>query len=221
MIECDIFERKSGVPAALHKLTPTKVVPLKVGDYKYTVPGGCEIIERKTITDFWKSRFEHRLQDQLYRIRDANCGATLLIELDKQSSGLLSLLLTNASTQAFFSSVQRQYGVRVMFSCDAQWSAKTIYWCYMNDQKLKHRSLAPKMVKSTSADTQAAAFAGCIPGIGKERGAELAAKYKSWYDITHEESPTALTTKQISDRLAKKVWDYLRTGNGKHTNHSA
>jgi hypothetical protein len=48
-VTADVFERGSGVPAALQRLgARVTVEPLAAGDYRL---GGCVLIERKTVAD--------------------------------------------------------------------------------------------------------------------------------------------------------------------------
>ena len=80
-----MFERGSGVPAALQRLGALVTVePLTAGDYRV---GGGVLIERKTVADLHGSVGRGRLWDQVGKIRDEAVSPFLLIEGDQPDSG--------------------------------------------------------------------------------------------------------------------------------------
>ena len=84
-VVADVFERGSGVPAALLRLgAHVTVEPLPAGDYR--IAGGV-LIERKTVADLHGSLGRGRLWAQVGRIRDAAVSPFLLIEGDELDAG--------------------------------------------------------------------------------------------------------------------------------------
>ena len=77
-VVADVFERGSGVPAALQRLGAwVKVEPLAAGDYRI---GGGVLVERKTVADLHGSLGRGRLWAQVGRIRDDAVLPFLLVE---------------------------------------------------------------------------------------------------------------------------------------------
>lgn len=85
LITADVFERGSGIPAALQRLGALVTVePLTAGDYRV---GGGVLIERKTVADLHGSLGRGRLWDQVGKIRDEAVSPFLLIEGQQLDSG--------------------------------------------------------------------------------------------------------------------------------------
>lgn len=85
VVVADVFERGSGVPAALLRLgARVTVEPLAAGDYR--IAGGV-LIERKTVADLHGSLGRGRLWAQVGRIRDAAVSPFLLVEGDDLDAG--------------------------------------------------------------------------------------------------------------------------------------
>jgi DNA excision repair protein ERCC-4 len=85
LITADVFERGSGVPAALQRLgVLVTVEPLTAGDYRV---GGGVLVERKTVADLHGSLGRGRLWDQVGKLRDEAVSPFLLIEGDRLDSG--------------------------------------------------------------------------------------------------------------------------------------
>jgi ERCC4-type nuclease len=84
-VVADVFERGSGIPAALHRLGAyVTVEPLPAGDYRI---GGGILVERKTVADLHGSLGRGRLWAQVGRIRDDAVSPFLLVEGDDLDDG--------------------------------------------------------------------------------------------------------------------------------------
>lgn len=81
----DVFERGSGIPAALEQLgARVSIEPLTAGDYRI---GGGIVVERKTVADLHGSLGRGRLWAQIGRIRDEAVTPILLVEGDDLDAG--------------------------------------------------------------------------------------------------------------------------------------
>lgn len=84
-VVADVFERGSGIPAALQRLgAHVSIEPLTAGDYRV---GGGIVVERKTVADLHGSLGRGRLWAQVGRIRDEAVTPILLVEGDDLDNG--------------------------------------------------------------------------------------------------------------------------------------
>lgn len=85
VVVADVFERGSGIPAALERLgARVSIEPLTAGDYRI---GGGIVVERKTVADLHGSLGRGRLWAQIGRIRDEAVTPILLVEGDDLDAG--------------------------------------------------------------------------------------------------------------------------------------
>ena len=85
VVTADVFERGSGVPAALERLGARVTIEhLVAGDYRV---GRGALIERKTIADLHGSLGRGRLWEQIGKIRDEAVAPFLLVEGEEIDAG--------------------------------------------------------------------------------------------------------------------------------------
>lgn len=85
LVTADVFERASGIPAALQGLgARVEIEPLAAGDYRV---GRDVLVERKTVADLHGSLGRGRLWDQIGKIRDEAASPFLLVEGEQLDAG--------------------------------------------------------------------------------------------------------------------------------------
>ena len=85
VVAADVFERGSGVPAALQRLGARVTIEhLVAGDYRV---GRGAVIERKTVADLHGSLGRGRLWEQIGKIRDEAVAPFLVIEGEDLDAG--------------------------------------------------------------------------------------------------------------------------------------
>lgn len=166
----DVFERGSGVPAALQRLKARVTVePLAAGDYR--IAGGV-LVERKTVADLHGSLGRGRLWAQIGRIRDAAVFPCLLVEGGELDAGPVH---PNAVRGALLAVAE--LGVAVLRS---RGPADSALWIH----RLAVRQARKAQRRSRSRDTSAMAPPGievlsAVPGISAHTARALLARFGS------------------------------------------
>jgi ERCC4-type nuclease len=166
----DVFERGSGVPAALQRLETRVVVePLAAGDYRI---GGGVLVERKTVADLHGSLGRGRLWAQIGRIRDASVFPLLLLEGDELDAGPVH---PNAIRGALLAVAE--LGVAVLRSRDPADSALWLHRLAVRQARKEFRRSRPREAPSMTppgVDVLAA-----VPGISTQTARALLARFGS------------------------------------------
>jgi ERCC4-type nuclease len=169
-VAVDIFERGSGVPAALQLLEARVVVePLAAGDYR--IAGGV-LIERKTVADLHGSLGRGRFWAQIGRIRDAAVFPCLLVEGEEIDAGPLH---PNAIRGALLAVAE--LGVAVLRSRDPADSALWLHRLAVRQARKGRARSRPREARTMtppSVDVLAA-----VPGISTQTARALLARFGS------------------------------------------
>jgi len=156
LVIADLFERGSGVPAALGRLgTDVRIEPLPAGDYR--IEGGIGI-ERKTVADLHGSLGRSRLWAQIGRLRDTAPFPYLLVEGDDLDAGPRH---PNAIRGALLAVVD--LGVALVRSRDPADSALWIHRLALRQQRRSSPRLRP--VHGAPMTDPAVAVLSAVPGI--------------------------------------------------------
>lgn len=210
MIEYVTNERRSGVPQRLTGITETRPASL-ILDYgwKFRDTQLRIEVERKSLTDFYRSVASRHLQDQLYRAYEAGIQASILLELDSTQSHPLSIL-AEPWIIGFIRSVQSQ-GIGFLLSPGREYSHLVIHQTYKNDQKLVHTSIAPhKVAEVKKTDkTFIDEVDYVLPDVGTQRSKDIAKRLEHWYGIVTA-TVEQLRSAEVSDHLARKIHGYVR-----------
>lgn len=166
----DIFERGSGVPAALQRLEArVSVEPLAAGDYR--IAGGV-LVERKTVADLHGSLGRGRFWTQVGRIRDAAAYPFLLVEGDELDAGPLH---PNAIRGALLAVAE--LGVAVLRSRDPADSALWLHRLAVRQaRKERTRSRMREVPAMTPPGVDVLA---AVPGISTQTARALLARFGS------------------------------------------
>lgn len=169
-VTADVFERGSGVPAALQRLgAHVTVEPLAAGDYRV---GGGVLIERKTVADLHGSLGRGRLWEQIGKIRDEAVSPLLLIEGNRLDAGPRH---PNAIRGALLAIVE--LGVSILWSRDP---ADSALWIHRLAVRHARKSIARTRPRPTSELTEPGVeVLAAVPGISTQTARALLGRFGS------------------------------------------
>jgi DNA excision repair protein ERCC-4 len=170
LVTADVFERGSGVPAALQRLGAIVTVePLTAGDYRV---GGGVLIERKTIADLHGSLGRGRLWEQVGKIRDEAVSPFLLIEGEQLDAGPRH---PNAIRGALLAIVE--LGVTILWSRDPADSALWLHRLAVRHARKTSARARPRRV--AELPESGVEVLAAVPGISTQTARALLARFGS------------------------------------------
>lgn len=171
----DIFERGSGVPAALQRLgAQVSMEPLTAGDYRI---GGGIVIERKTIADFHGSLGRGRLWAQVGKIRDEAVTPILLVEGDDLDAGPRHSNAVRGALLAVF-----ELGVGILWSRDPGDSA---LWLHRLAVRHERKTRARRPLRVAEPPEPGIEVLAAVPGISTRTAHALLDRFGSIGGLLH------------------------------------
>ena len=170
LVTADVFERGSGIPAALQRLgARVTVEPLTAGDYRV---GGGVLVERKTVADLHGSLGRGRLWAQIGKIRDEAVSPFLLVEGDQLDAGPRH---PNATRGALLAIVE--LGVTILWSRDPADSALWLHrLAVRHARKTSARARSRRIPELTAPGIEVLA---AVPGISTQTAGVLLRRFGS------------------------------------------
>jgi ERCC4-type nuclease len=158
VVVADVFERGSGVPAALQRLgARVSVEPLTAGDYRI---GGGVLVERKTVADLHGSLGRGRLWAQVGKIRDEAVTPILLVEGDDLDAGPRHPNAVRGALLAIF-----ELGIGVLWSRDPADSAR---WLHRLAVRHARKTSARRPLAVSEAPAPGVEVLAAVPGISTQ-----------------------------------------------------
>jgi ERCC4-type nuclease len=165
----DVFERGSGVPAALQRLeTHVTVEALAAGDYR--IEGGV-LVERKTVADLHGSLGRGRLWAQIGRVRDAAVFPFLLVEGDDVDAGPVH---PNAIRGALLAVAE--LGVALLRSRDP---ADSALWLHRLALRQARKGVRTRPHRAPGMTPPGVDLLSAVPGISAQTARALLARFGS------------------------------------------
>ena len=170
VVTADVFERGSGVPAALHRLGAVVTVEhLTAGDYRI---GGGVLIERKTVADLHGTLGRGRLWEQVGKIRDEAVSPFLLVEGGQLDAGPRH---PNAIRGALLAIVE--LGVTILWSRDPADSALWLHRLAVRHARKASARSRPR--RASEPPEPGVEVLAAVPGISTQIAGALLARFGS------------------------------------------
>lgn len=169
VVVADVFERGSGIPAALERLgARVSIEPLTAGDYRI---GGGIVVERKTVADLHGSLGRGRLWAQTGRIRDEAVTPILLVEGDDLDAGPRHPNAVRGALLAIF-----ELGIGLLWSRDPADSA-----LWLNRLAVRHARKTIARLPHAASQTPAPGVEvlAAVPGISTRTARVLLERFGS------------------------------------------
>lgn len=171
----DVFERGSGVPAALQRLgAQVSIEPLTAGDYRI---GGGIVIERKTIADLHGALGRGRLWAQVGKIRDEAVTPILLVEGDDLDAGPRHPNAVRGALLAVF-----ELGVGILWSRDP---ADSALWLHRLAVRHERKTRARRLLRAAAAPAPGVEVLAAVPGISTQTARALLDRFGSIGGLLH------------------------------------
>ena len=169
VVVADVFERGSGVPAALQRLgAQVSIEPLTAGDYRI---GGGIVVERKTVADLHGSLGRGRLWAQVGRIRDEAVTPILLVEGRDIDAGPRHPNAVRGALLAIF-----ELGVGLVWSRDP---ADSALWLHRLAVRHARKASARRPRAASEPPAPGAEVLAAVPGISTRTAGALLDRFGS------------------------------------------
>lgn len=169
VVVADVFERGSGVPAALERLgARVSIEALTAGDYRI---GGGIVVERKTVADLHGSLGRGRLWAQVGKIRDEAVTPILLIEGDNLDAGPRHPNAVRGALLAIF-----ELGVGLLWSSDP---ADSALWLHRLAVRHARKTVARRPRATSEAPMPGIEVLAAVPGISSRTARVLLERFGS------------------------------------------
>ena len=169
VVVADVFERGSGIPAALERLgARVSIEPLTAGDYRI---GGGTVVERKTVADLHGSLGRGRLWAQVGKIRDEAVTPILLIEGEDLDAGPRHTNAIRGALLAIF-----ELGIGLLWS---RHPADSALW--LNRLAVRHsrKTVARRSRATSDAPVPSIEVLAAVPGISTRTARVLLERFGS------------------------------------------
>lgn len=168
-VVADVFERGSGVPAAVQRLgARVSIEPLTAGDYRI---GGGIVVERKTVADLHGSLGRGRLWAQIGRIRDEAVTPILLVEGDDLDAGPRHPNAVRGALVAIF-----ELGIGLLWSRDP---ADSALWLHRLAVRHARKTFARRPQIASDMPAPGIEVLAAVPGISTRTARVLLDRFGS------------------------------------------
>jgi DNA excision repair protein ERCC-4 len=169
VVVADVFERGSGVPAALERLgARVSIEALTAGDYRI---GGGIVVERKTVAELHGSLGRGRLWAQVGKIRDEAVTPILLIEGDNLDAGPRHPNAVRGALLAIF-----ELGVGLLWSSGP---ADSALWLHRLAVRHARKTVARRPRATSEAPMPGIEVLAAVPGISSRTARVLLERFGS------------------------------------------
>ncbi len=196
----DTRELHSPVAHELSKLG-VEIIPetLEVGDY---ILSGDVIVERKTLNDFVNSILDKRLFEQLKLLKQSYSTPVILLEREET----LQRAFNPDALYGAISSVLIDFAVPVIWSDNAQVSAKYLHTIARREQRERRKLIAIKSGKvPPTPNEQLERVVGNLPDVDAVRAKHLLASYRSLQNLFSASEEDLKDVEGIGPVLARRL----------------
>lgn len=207
IIQADVGENHSGIPAILENEYGIKVIPLKlnIGDY---IIDSKTVVERKTAVDFGQSIIDGRLFKQAAIMKKFFERPLMIVEGDIESLSHTIHIHPHAVKGALVSTALA-WQISVLFSQDAQKTA-LLLWLISAQQikSLTQLSYRPGRQPKRLSQRQLYILQG-LPGVGPKVARRLIDHFKSVEAVVTAPKEELIKIHGLGQKKARKIREIL------------